>query len=157
MSLILAFVLALSTPQDFKASANPATDAVRERLARDSKNLIAAAELLPPDKYAYKPTPAQMTFAQLIVHIVQTNVALCSAISGVASPMTPEDLKKLSDADPKDALVAAMKKSFDYCAEGLARITDAQLAEQASMFGRPIPQSRAAAMVTIVADWADHY
>ena len=25
------------------------------------------------------------------------------------------------------------------------------------MFGRPIPQSRAAAMVTIGVDWADHY
>ena len=51
----------------------------------------------------------------------------------------------------------AIRKSFAYCAEGLAKVTDAELAEQASMFGRPIPQSRAAAMVTIAMDWADHY
>lgn len=36
--------------QTFKPSANPVSDSVRELLARNSKNLIAAAELLPPDK-----------------------------------------------------------------------------------------------------------
>ena len=56
--------------------------------------------------------------------------------------MTPEDLKKLSDAEPKDSLVAAIRKSFAYCADGLAKVTDAQLAEQASMFGRPSPALR---------------
>jgi hypothetical protein len=157
MTLFIAFILAFSLSQEFKPSPNPVSDAVRDRLARDSKSLVAAAELMPAEKYSYRPTPAQMTFGQLVVHVVQTNFVLCSAVSGAEPPMPPAELKKMSDAEPKDSLVAAIRKSFAYCAEGLAKVTDAQLGEQASMFGRPIPQSRGAAMVTIAVDWADHY
>ena len=82
--------------QTFTPSTNPVSDTVREMLARDSKSLIASAELLPADKYGYRPTPAQMTFGQLFAHIVQTNIALCSALSDAASPMTGEELKKLA-------------------------------------------------------------
>jgi hypothetical protein len=160
MALALAFALssvALAAQQEFKPSANPVSDTVRDMLARSSKNLVASAELMPAEKYGYQPTPAQMPFGQLIAHIVQTNVALCSGISGTTAPMTPEELKKLAGTDPKDALVAAIKRSFDYCTEALAKVTDAQLGEEASMFGRRTGQSRAAMLITIANDWADHY
>jgi len=143
--------------QEFKTSENPVSDAVRQLVARDSKNLVAAAESLPADKYSYHPTPAQMTFGQLIVHIVQTNVALCSGISGTPASLTQEELRKLSDTDTKDALVGAIKRSFDYCIESLAKVSDAQLGDELTMFGRRTGMSRAAAMITIATDWADHY
>jgi hypothetical protein len=144
-------------PPPFTPSANPMSDAMRALVARESKNLVASAELMPPDKYAFKPTPAQMTFGQLVAHIVQTNVFICSGIGSTPSPMTPEELKKLSGTEPKDALVAAVKKSFDYCTESLAKAQDSTLAEEVSMFGRKAGQSRAAAMLTIATDWTDHY
>lgn len=65
-----------------------------------------------------------MTFGQLVAHIVQTNDFLCAAISGTNPPMTPAELKKLSDTDPKDMLVAAIKQSFTYCTEGLGKVQD---------------------------------
>jgi hypothetical protein len=145
------------TPAPFTPSANPVSDAVRTLLARESKHLVASAELMPGDKYAFQPTPAQMTFGQLVAHIVQTNVFICSGIGSTPSPMTPEELKKLSGTEPKDALVAAVKKSFDYCGESLAKVQDSTLAEEVSMFGRKAGQSRAAAMLTIATDWTDHY
>jgi hypothetical protein len=148
---------AAQAPPAFTPSANPVSDAVRSVIARESKSLVGSAELMPAEKYAYQPTPAQMTFGQLIAHVVQTNVALCSAISGTPSPMTPEELKKLSGTDPKEALVAAIKRSFEYCTEGLAKLQDAGLGEEASMFGRRTGMSRAAALITIANDWADHY
>lgn len=110
-----------------------------------------------PRKYGYRPTPAQMSFGQLMVHIVQTNVALCSGISGISAPWTPEELKKLAETDPKDSLVAAIKRSFDYCTDAIAKVNDSRLAEEVTMFGRPTGMSRAAALITIAADWADHY
>ena len=158
---VLAVVGALhSAPiaaQTFTASANPVSDAIRAVAARSSKNLVAAAELMPAEKYGYHPTDAQITFGQLVAHIVQTNVALCSGIGGAPAPYTPEELKKLAGTDPKDALVTAIKKSFDYCTEAVAKMSDAQLGEEAVMFGRRTGQSRAAAMITISNDWADHY
>ena len=148
---------AAQAPPPFTPSANPVSDAVRTLLARESKNLVASAELMPADKYAFHPTPAQMTFGQLVAHIVQTNVFICSGIGSTPSPMTPEELKKLSGTEPKDALVAAIKKSFEYCGESLAKVQDSTLGEEVSMFGRNTGQSRAAAMITIATDWTDHY
>lgn len=144
-------------PPVFTPSANPVSDAVRTLLARESTNLVASAELMPADKYGFQPTPAQMTFGQLVAHIVQTNVFICSGIGGTPSPMTPDELKKLSGTDAKDALVVAIKKSFDYCSESLAKVQDSTLGEEVSMFGRKAGQSRAAAMLTIATDWTDHY
>lgn len=112
---------------------------------------------MPADKYAYQPTPGQVTFGQLIAHVVQTNVALCSAIGATPAPMTPDDLKKLAGTDPKETLTAALKKSFDYCAESLAKVQDTSLGEEVSLFGRRTGQSRAATLITIANDWADHY
>ena len=40
---------------------------------RQSKNLIGAADEMPADKYNYRPTPEQMTFAHLIMHSAQAN------------------------------------------------------------------------------------
>lgn len=145
------------TPPPFTPSANPVSDAVRTLLARETKNLVASAELMPGDKYGFQPTPAQMTFGQLVAHIVQTNVFICAGIGSTPSPMTPEELKKLSGTEPKDALVAAIKKSFEYCGESLAKVQDSTLGEEVSMFGRKAGQSRAALMITIATDWTDHY
>jgi hypothetical protein len=144
-------------PPAFTPSANPVSDAVRTLVAKESKNLVGSAELMPAEKYGFQPTPAQMTFGKLIAHVVQTNVFICSGIGGTPPPMTQDELMKMSGTEPKDALVAAVKKSFDYCSESLAKVQDASLGEEVSMFGRKTGQSRAAAMLTIATDWTDHY
>jgi hypothetical protein len=144
-------------PPAFTPSANPVSDAVRALVAKESKNLVGSAELMPAEKYGFQPTPAQMTFGKLIAHVVQTNVFICSGIGSTPPPMTPEELQKLSGTESKDALVAAVKKSFDYCSESLAKVQDSSLGEEVSMFGRKTGQSRAAAMLTIATDWTDHY
>lgn len=169
MRFITATILAAAlwpmslSAQEFRPSPNPVSDAVRQLLESESKHLIASAELMPAEKYSYRPTPAQMTFGQLVVHIVQTNLALCSAIAGTPVPgdrypsFAMPQLGKLSDTAPKDALVGAIKQSFEYCTEALAKVTDGQLAEEVTMFGRRTGMSRARTMVVIATDWADHY
>ena len=141
----------------FTPSPNPVADAARARHVRDARNLVAAAELLPADKYSYRPTPGQMTFGELIAHVVQTTVALCSAISGTAPPIAPANLKKISGADGKDSLVAVMKQSFEYCGASFAKLQDSALGEEAVMFGQRAGMSRAATLITMLVDWADHY
>ena len=149
----LALLLAQPAPPVFKPSPNPVTDAVRQSLEQHSRHLIAAAELMPPDKYGYHPTEPQMTFGQLVVHIVQTNTAICSGIGAMAA----DDVFKLAASESKDVLVAAIKRSFVVCADALAKTTDATLGEEVSMMGKRTGLSRAMAMTTIVADWADLY
>jgi len=160
-TLALAFMLAAGAAplqqKPFAPSASPISDAARARMAREPKHLVAAAELLPADKYSYRPTPEQMTFGDLIAHIVQTNLFLCAAVSATPAPMGPAEIKKIAGTDGKEALVAALKKSFDFCSEGVGKVQDSSLAEEASLFGQKTGTSRGAALVTILIDWADHY
>jgi DinB family protein len=131
--------------------ANPVSSTVKAQLTRYAKNMVAAADLMPAEKYNFKPTPEMNTFGHLIMHIAQSNNFLCSKISGVAAP----DIK-LADTDAKDKLVAALKASFDYCTTALANVDDSKLGDPLTLFGNR-PASRAGALIALSDDWYDHY
>jgi hypothetical protein len=132
--------------------ANPVADAFRDNYKDQAKNLIAAAEEFPADKFGYKPTPAQMSFGDIVVHLSQGNDYLCGSIGGVKAPTRT----KVDHDDAKPALVARLKETFAFCDQALAPLTDATLSEQLPFFGgRKL--SRAAVMTLTTGDWADHY
>jgi len=148
---ILAIGLVLSSTMLFAQTKNPVSTVVREILPRQQKNLVAAAELMPPDKYDYKPTSEQITFAHLMMHIAESNNRLCATISNTEAPKSGE----LKETDGKDKLVAALKGSFDYCSSALAKVDDSNLGDAITLFGHEGP--RAFAMFALTNDWADHY
>ena len=131
--------------------ANPVSAAVKAQLPRFSKNMVAAAEAMPAEKYNFKPTPEMNSFAHLVMHIAQSNNTLCSKISD-----TPAPDAKLADSDPKDKLVAGLKASFEYCSTALEKVDDSKLGEQMTLFGNR-PFSRAAVLIILSDDWYDHY
>ena len=132
---------------------NPVMNGVRAMAQRQSKNIVDAAEEMPADKYGYKPTPAQMTYGDVVAHLIKEgNNYLCSAASGMKQP----DADKFAGTDPKDKLVAGLKESFKYCETVLAQIQDAQLSDSIDFFGGRKVTKGMAALIT-VADWADHY
>src|SRR6202171_1878435 len=104
--------------------ANPVSSFVKQQLTRYNKNMVAAAEAMPAEKYSFKPTPEMNSFAHLTIHIAEGNNGLCSKISG-----TPAPSEKLTDDDPKDKLVAGLKSSFDFCNTALAHVDDSKLNE----------------------------
>jgi DinB family protein len=134
------------------ASANPVSDALRNMEQRSARNLIAAAELMPADKYTYRPTPAQMSFAQIQVHLAnEGNDVLCSKTAGVPAPQRTA----VDSTATKEQLVARLKETFQFCEQAFAKMDDSKLAEPISMFGMNL--SRATAVLITVGDWADHY
>jgi hypothetical protein len=133
------------------AAPNPVSDTLRNLIGRYSKNMVGAAESMPADKFDYKPTPGQITFAHLVGHIAQSNMGLCSRISGSPAPQTPP----VADTDGKDKLVAALKASFDYCTDVLAKADDSNLGANVGNANRPV--TKAAVMITLACDWYDHY
>lgn len=133
------------------AQSNPVTSAVRDTLQRRQKNLVEAAQDMPADKYGFKPTPAQMSFAHLLGHITQSNGFLCAKISGGAAPQ-----QQVSDSDPKQKLVDALKASFDFCSKALSQLSDAKLGDEVTLFGGR-RATKAAALIALTSDWADHY
>jgi hypothetical protein len=130
---------------------NPVSATVKAQLTRYAKNMVAAADLMPAEKYNFKPTPEMNTFAHLTMHIAQANYFLCSKISGQPAP----DVKP-AETDPKDRLVAALKGSFEFCATALANVDDSKLSDPMVLFGNR-PSSRAGALFNLSDDWYDHY
>jgi uncharacterized damage-inducible protein DinB len=131
---------------------NPVASAVRSSVERQSKNLIAASEQMPADKYGYQPTPAQNSFGHVVMHIANSNFHLCSMISGVEIPKMDE----LKEADGKEKLTGALQASFDFCTQALAKVDDSKLGEVVFTRGA-FTLTRASAMIALTNDFADHY
>ena len=131
---------------------NPVSSALRDIMPGRQKNTIAAVEAMPAEKFSYKPTPDQMTFGHLVAHMIEANYALCSNAAAVTAPKVDE----AKDTDPKDKLVAALKASFDFCADALSKMDDSKLGEMiAGMGGQQLSRARFA--LGIASNWADHY
>ena len=123
-----------------------------ETSARPAKNTVASVEAMPAEKFNYKPTADEMRFGHLVVHIAETNDLLCSKAAAVPTPKVDE----VKGTDSKDKLVAALKASFDFCSDVLAKMDDSRLAETTEIFpGRQ--GSRAWASMILAGAWADHY
>ncbi len=147
----LLCIAALLVAVPLVAQDNPVIGAARTLLERNSKNLVGAAENMPADKYTYKPTPAQETFGHMVAHTAEANYSFCSKVSG-----TPAPDNKVSDADGKDKLVAALRSSFDFCSTALPKATDSQLAAEVDWFGGR-KASKALVLFALTGSWADHY
>ena len=131
---------------------NPVTNGIRAMAQRQTKNIVDAAEEMPADKYGYKPTPAQMSYGDVVSHLIKEgNNYLCSAASGMKQP----DADKFAGTDSKDKLVAGLKASFKFCETALGQIQDAQLGDSVEFFGGRKVTKGMAGLIT-VADWADH-
>src|SRR5438552_10204947 len=116
LMLAVAVLPQLLAAQTTAAAAAPSTapvaDALRAMEQRYARILVGAAEAMPADKYSYRPTPAQMSFAQIQVHLInEGNHLLCSKATGVAAPSRTA----IDSSAGKDARVARVRPTFQFC------------------------------------------
>jgi uncharacterized damage-inducible protein DinB len=133
-------------------TANPVLTSAREIYDQKSKNIVAAAEEMPAEKYGYKPTPGQWTFGKTIAHVVDGNSRVCAMIGGTPATAIPA----VKDTDSKEALVAALKASFDFCSKSLDATSDSKLGDPITFFGNR-KTVRARALLELTIDVTDHY
>jgi uncharacterized damage-inducible protein DinB len=149
-ALVCAQTAASSAPAG--PTKDPVATSLRTLLTRSRNNIIGAITAMPPDKFNFKPTPDQMTFAHLVVHIAETNYLLCSKAADVAAPKADE----LKETDSKDKMLAAANASFDFCNDALSKMDDSKLGDTVEFFGgRKFP--RAMGVLFLAGSWADHY
>ena len=147
--LFAVYAIAQTAPAPTK---NPVSSALRDILPGRQKNTIAAVDAMPADKFNFKPSPDQMTFGHLVAHMIEANYLLCSKSAGVAAPKVEE----AKDSDAKDKLVTALKASFDFCSETLAKMDDSKLSETTEgLGGQQFSHARFA--LGLASNWADHY
>ena len=146
-----AAIVAALCPALAAAQANPLATAFRSNATMMAKNLTAAAEVMPADKYSFKPTPAQMSFGDILGHLAGGNDALCGLIGGVKAPTRT----KMAATADKAALIARLKETFAFCDQALAKLDDSKLSESLTLWGEK--STRAEAELETTGDWADHY
>jgi uncharacterized damage-inducible protein DinB len=84
------------------ACTNLACD-VQADWARSVRLLTTTAEAMPEDKWSYKSTPAQRSFGEQVMHIVQIDQKLLAGLGG-KTPAPTINLKATTRADVLDAL-----------------------------------------------------
>src|SRR4051794_13736972 len=118
LCLLCCSVLAQEAPKKdvaIKPAPSP-SQAVLESWNDVGRKLIAMAEDFPEDKYDFKPTPAQRSFAEQLLHAAGANYFFINPAKGLEAPKGDP---KRAEFKSKSELVDYVKKSF---ADGAALI-----------------------------------
>jgi len=98
---------------------------VQADLDRTRELILALVNAMPEDKFGFKPTPAQQSFGERVMHIVQVDSFLFATLGGKTPPPTINQ-KATTKAD----ILAALKQSYDWQAAVVKEFTDQQLIER---------------------------
>ena len=85
------------------------------------RNLEAAADAMPANKYGFKLTEGQMSFAEWLNHSTERNYSDCAALKGEPAP---DAAKKVPGLKEKAEVSQALKDSLAYCAAAIEAIDD---------------------------------
>jgi hypothetical protein len=111
-SVIRTFVLAASALA-FTNSPAAAQATIHGDLLKDWSSMksmmTAIANAMPDDKLGFKPTPAQRSYGEHILHIAQVNMMLIQTL-GAKTPAPQINMQAKTKAD----MVKAMNDTFDY-------------------------------------------
>ena len=120
------FCAALASAQD------PLSAELRQQWAAIRDTLAKSADRMSEADYGFKPAPGNtVTFGEIIGHIADGHIGVCSAAKGEPHHSNTQDTKT-SKAD----LVAALKESNAYCDSAYDELTDAAASEQIDYYGR---------------------
>ena len=91
--------------------------AMKDRMAKIS-------DAMPEDKFDYKPTPAQRSYGEQILHVAEANVGLMKVLGGKAAAPAID-----TKARSKAAILKALADSYDYGTAVINEQNDSSMAE----------------------------
>ena len=164
-AVIVALVLpiGLAAQQTPAASAaNPITAVFKRNTLNFQRNLAQAFDSIPESKFAYKPTPAQLSIGYIAQHLADDNYFFCNQFGAMKATRPEKDTATPDSVKakwPKDTLVAKLKESFAFCESAIGQVDDAKLGEDITMTfgGNSRKAPRASMVLGHVIDMADHY
>ncbi len=143
--LALALTASQATPSPMIASTRSTYEAVKGYL-------LKAAEQVPEEHYAFKPTPEVRSMGQLFGHIADANFMICGAASGEKPSMSGIEKGKTTKTDLREALAS----SFKFCDAAFDSMTDARAGETVKFF-LPGPHTRLSVLAFNSAHDFEHY
>ena len=148
MLMIVLGSLLITVPA--AAQSNPVAQALTTEAKSNETNMVSAAEAMPAEKYAFKPTPQQNSFGELIYHAAVANNLLCGIMAGEKAP----EATAKADGE-KQALIDQMKASFAFCYKAFDKVDASRLGEQVQFMNRDVTLAWVAFHTAL--DWGDHY
>jgi hypothetical protein len=127
--LLAAGVLSISA-----AAQTPtiASDLLKDWQAQ-KETMLKIADAMPADKFAYRSTPAQRSYAEQILHVAGANVELLQMLNAKTAPpfqVVPRDMATFGlTMTDKPAVLKALGDSFDYGEAVLKEVGPAGMSE----------------------------
>lgn len=107
-----------------------------ERLENSKKYLLQVAETMPEDKFAYKPTPESMSFAENLMHIGWAmDWHSQSLLGGREARDWNTDTEFKVDQNAKNEMVSTIEKTFDKTMKFVREFDVSKLEEELDYFG----------------------
>ena len=157
LQAVCALAAAQTTDGGFDKALSPSLAAVAKAMhATIRRDLVEAAETMPSEDYAFKPTPQVRSFAELIGHVVNANFFFCSQAKGEPPP-SATNFERVAD---KAALVKGLSDSLAYCDTIYESTTDATFNQPVAVAGmgmKPAPTLRGAVLMFNTTHNNEHY
>jgi uncharacterized damage-inducible protein DinB len=131
-SLLLTVGVGTASAQD-----RTYTDALKVQWDQIKDYLTKAADQMPEDVYAFKPTPKIRSFGELIAHVSDASYGICAlAITDKAQSFGNAEKALSKKAD----IQAALKAAFAYCDAAFQKLNDQTGREATDLMGRQSPR-----------------
>lgn len=150
--LVAALALLGASPALAQTPSFPPTSFLTPAKAtwESTRNLVLGiVEVMPEDKYDFKPTPAVRTFRDNVVHLVAENYLFFGRVAGENLGNPAQNLKG------RDELVKALRESYEYGAKVWAGLTEEKALEMIEVRGQKV--QRWSQALAAIQDNMNHY
>lgn len=117
------------------------------------RKVIALAEAMPADRYAWSPGQGVMPVGQVFAHIAHYNYRYPSTALGAKLP-AGIGLDTLENLRDKAAIVKLLRESAEYARSAMTNLPDAKVDGSTRLYGRSVPGW--AVMLQLVAHMNEH-
>lgn len=151
--LSISFILILSISLSLRAQRIDSLflEAAITKLQHSKEYTIKVANLMPEEKYLFKPTTSEMSFGEQLLHLSSNMGWLCSTyLNGSSNPITKADM----ELQKKEEIISVLNKSYDYAINILQRFKPANLADTVPFFAGPLNKLQ---IINILNDHQTHH
>ncbi len=127
-TLVATVAVVLAAPLSLSAQ-NPLVQSLKGVFDITKTNIMATAEILDDEMYAFRPTDEVRTAGQILAHIADGQFSFCGSAAGEPGA-APENFEQTRTR--KAEIIDALEQGFAYCERVFARTTDAGAAAAAS-------------------------
>lgn len=122
-----------------------------QKLENAKQYTLKVAEMMPADKYDFKPVKEERSFGEQLLHLASNLGWLSSSyLANKKNPVTSTDMKFTN----KDSIIAVLNKSYDYAIDVMKKFSPQHLADTVKFFAGPMTKLQ---IIVLINDHQTHH